>query len=231
MLSLPMSPLLLRSPLQFAPLLCAAAMVSPSACSSNSPPPPDGYVSAWIGDGPFLGSAWPPSQVCQQTATNWLQIGSGPAASGSKPTTVAAGGQQNGASVGIACTVSPESGGFHVSVEATLPGQGTLTIAGHVDSSGGQNVSGIFLLQGTGRFAQSTCSIAFDGGQNLGVRSPQPPHPADNNAVAAGRIWGTIVCPDVAKNDQPESNPDGGAAVDRQCAGYADFLFENCQGQ
>jgi hypothetical protein len=67
-----------------------------------------------------------------------------------------------------------------------------------------------------GSFSDSSCTFTYDDASV----------PVAGSAVAPGRIWGHIDCPDAT--DAVVEAADG-SATSRTCDGYADFMFENCE--
>jgi hypothetical protein len=193
-----------------------AACGAAAACSSNNPSTPDVFVAATVGVGsdvalcPFSGA---PDQ--------WLDIG---VATGGNPTRITSG-QTNGAgTVNVNCSVHPDGNGFDVSLSTELdgPNGGSLTIvspgSGTVTTSGGSNISATFGSPGSGDYRESNCTITYTY-NNM----PVPSSPA----IAAGRIWGHISCPNAQDAEQTGPGPDGGPTP-RSCDAEADFLFEQC---
>jgi hypothetical protein len=197
-----------------------AACAVASACSNNPAPVPDAFVNAMMGPGPMS-----PNQICNLgTQQQWLTIGTG---TGNKPTTVSDGNTQSGgAAVHITCTVSASGNGFDISLSSYEEGSqgGSLTITspsgqGAITAGSGGTVHASFQSPQYGNgWHEEDCQLTFTYN---GVTVPDSP------PVAAGRIWGHIDCPKVTISGQPQTLPDGGS-VDRQCAGAADFLFEQC---
>jgi len=175
---------------------------------------PDAYVSAAVG--PLANSAACPLSGIRPFVT----IGGG---SGSpKPTTVSDGSTQAAGTVAVhvSCTVSAAGDGFDVHASASTDGQGggALTITGHVNSAGGQDLSASFTQPMFGTFSQTGgCTIEFVG-------NPTPISPA----VAAGHIWGRIRCFGLQKAATTSPNSDGGPPMPTACDGLAYFLFEGC---
>jgi hypothetical protein len=190
---------------------------SDSGLYDATPSGADVYITATVGAGASPGNG---AAACQYSTQQQFVIIGTPTAP--KPTTVADRATQGGALVFVTCTVSPFAGGFHVQASATVQGLtgGRLTIAGDVDTSGGQGLSGSFDNVSDGTFSSAGgCTVSYTG------LDPPPVMPA----VAAGRIWGHISCPFATKSDQLVDNPDGSATkIPRTCDAEADFLFENC---
>ena len=178
-------------------------------------PPADAFIAAVVGGGPDCPF---PSPV-----TNWLSVGTTTAA---KPTTVVDQGSTGSGTACIDCTVHPEGAGFDIALSLSVAGDpgGSVTItspqgAGAVSTSGGAGITASFYdSTDPGPFSSSSCTITFTY-----MGQPVPVSPA----VAAGRIWGHIDCPDATESGQTAIGPDGGATA-RACAASADFLFEQC---
>src|SRR5205823_6609463 len=145
--------------------------------------------------------------ACQDTGT-FLQIGSfGNPAAGNNPdgspvdpvTPVDDGSSfaQGGASV--TCSVTAEGDGFHVSATAALSGAtgGEFFIDGHFTASGDQpNIQATFTArshsgsyQSDGKTGSTLCTARYD----------QP-----LMAVASGRVWADIDCPDASERQGSE---------------------------
>jgi hypothetical protein len=134
-----------------------------------------------------------------------------------KPMTVRDSGMDGGSGVHVSCTVTPAGDGFDVQAHATT-GDGALTFSGHVNSSGGQDLSASFTETSLGTYSQTGgCTVAYDG-------DPTPTSPA----VGPGHIWGDIRCFNLPNLAQTSSNPDGGTSTAMACQGLAYFLFEGC---
>jgi hypothetical protein len=80
----------------------------------------------------------------------------------------------------------------------------------------GTGVFGFFSNALYGSFSDSSCTFTYDDASV----------PVAGSAVAPGRIWGHIDCPDAT--DAVVEAADG-SATSRTCDGYADFMFENCE--
>jgi hypothetical protein len=183
----------------------------------ESPQPPEAFVAAYVQAGANA------AQCPFGTQTAWVEVG---VPTGMQPTTVADGHQQMGSNVTVHCSVHPSGGGFDVQLNASLQGQGTLTInspagQGAVTlSGGGAGITGTFenANLGANPFASQDCIITFMyDGAGIPVTPP----------IAAGRIWGHISCPAAQKTGQTVQLPDGGMQF-QTCDAEADFLFQFC---
>jgi hypothetical protein len=172
-----------------------AALALASGCSENTPATPRVTVDAQLGPGDEKDVNDGPK--CQLKTETWLVIGD---------TThpVSDGESQTGSNVSVSCSVAPDGDGFKVNGQATLAGQGSITITGRFTAAGDQpNIRAVFTRGDTGSFQQNDCSVAYSSNPNMGV--------------AAGRVWGRIRCPHATYDAQS-----------RTCLGEADFRFENC---
>jgi hypothetical protein len=200
---------------------CQSCLDGPACTACNGPcgttsgdggapaTPPDAFVAAQLGGGPECNLATPD--------TGWLVIGT---ATSSKPTTVTDQGSTGAGEVSVVCSVIPSGSDFAISLAAQVIGSGnaSLTITGMVMADGATGVSATFFDSAHGAAydaADCTLSTTYMG-------QPVPISPA----IAAGRIWGHIDCPDAIQTGQP-TGPDGGPTT-IACAASADFLFENC---
>ncbi|MGH7294348.1 MAG: hypothetical protein ACRELB_05420, partial [Polyangiaceae bacterium] len=155
------------------------------------------------------------SSLCPFSSTQpWLAIGI-PGAS--RPTTIVDGGQENFATVHVACSVVPVGTGFDVALsvlEDNASAAGLVITSpagtGAVTGSGAAGIA-VDWKSNTLTATQSDCTLRFTYGAGP-VPSPTP--------VSAGRIWAHVSCP------QATFVSDAGAPV--TCDGEADFLFENC---
>ncbi len=112
----------------------------------------------------------------------------------------------------VTCSVTAEGDGFHVSATAALGGAkgGEFYIDGHFTAMGDQgNINASFSSQGRGNYIADGKS----GSTLCTARYDQP-----LMAVAAGRVWADIDCPDASDR--------GGSQ--RICHLSAQFRFENC---
>jgi hypothetical protein len=118
----------------------------------------------------------------------------------------------NGVGVTVACTVSPDTGGFNVNASVAYGQLGTMVISGQFNDSGNgtpPDATGIH-AQFTANFPgfiatlnDSSCTVSFTKNSHMGI--------------AATRIWGFIDCPNA-------NDPNHGTT----CDASAEFLFENC---
>ncbi len=196
------------------------------ACSSSSSgggtgvpdgagPPPDAFIAAEVGGGGGTCNLPGPN-------TTWLPVG---IATMDKPTTVTSGGSTGSGTATIACTVHPSGNGFDIDLSVTVAGTpgGNVTIGspageGAVTMSGGTGITASFTSGTMGPYSSSACTLTFTY-----MGQPVPVSPA----VATGRIWGHIDCPDATVAGQTTTGPDGGPA-EVGCPASADFLFEQC---
>jgi hypothetical protein len=189
----------------------AAAVVAAVACSNSPPALPQVYVMANVNPGSH------PSNVCPilGSVSGWVTIGTTSAS-------VADGDNQNGAAVGVNCTVKSNGDGtFNVTANAALagPNGGSFFVSGPMFAGppGTTMLSGIvgkFQRGDTGGgqpFVDTNCTVTFSGSQG----------------VAAGRVWGNIECPNIVDMGQqvaPITTP----PMYLTCDGQAEFRFENC---
>jgi hypothetical protein len=180
--------------------------------TADGGPVPDAFVSATVAAG--AGGA------CNVSSSASVVTLGAALGGGSKPSTVANGGESSGAPVNVACTVVLDNGGFDVSLSAEDLGSngGSVTIQsvgmGSVTlSGGGGTVSADFNGPAVGHYTESDCTLSYtyDGG----------PLPASAGMpVAPGRIWAHVSC--------PRAELVGQTGV--TCDAEADFLFEDCTG-
>jgi hypothetical protein len=157
--------------------------------------------------------------------TTWLPVGTD---TPGKPTTVVDQGSTGSGTATIDCTVHPSGSGFDISLSISVAGNpgGSVTItspqgAGAVTTSGGTGITASFYnAVDEGPYSETNCTLSFTY-----MGQPVPVSPA----VATGRIWGHIECPDAEDTGQETTGPDGGIAHPT-CAASADFLFEQCKG-
>jgi hypothetical protein len=193
------------------PALIACATLL--ACS-NSPATPRTFIAA------NLGAYYDPMHNNQNTCpfgTNRdvLDIGT---ATADNPVRVKDGDtQQLGAAVQVTCTVS---GGFDVSATAYLGGDhgGTVSIVGHVDTSGGQGIAGEIDIPGS-YYRQTDCTVGFSYGQGSVPQNPP---------IAKGRIWAHLSCSKMVDSSGQMRMLMDGSQVPNTCRGDVDFIFENC---
>ena len=213
------------------PVLLAPALAAAAACSSStarSAPDAsrpgadagdggsttpgaaaDAFVQATLGAG-----AQSPAPACPLPAgAPALTLGSEGAV---KPDTVTDGAAVGADTASVACTVHAVGAGYDVSLKAALAGPtpASLTITtpagqGAVTTSGASGVTATFVLAGA-TYASSSCTLAFTYQGFPVMVSP---------AIAPGRIWAHVSCPEAA------GAAEAGAA---RCDGEADFLFEQC---
>jgi hypothetical protein len=183
---------------------CATVM----ACSNNSSPPPDAFISGSLDSGQN-GPQCPLAGV----ATGILNIGTN---TPNKPTTVQDGGSNGGGNVSVACKVTPNGNNFDIDLSAEQQGTSgaTLAVTGTVDPTmGGMNLVGSFSSAQDGSYSSNSCILTYTYG---GMAVPVSPY------VAAGRIWAHISCPKAQNMAQDV------AGKPASCDGEADFLFEQC---
>jgi hypothetical protein len=192
------------------PALLAAGITS--ACTSP-PPTADAFVESYIQ------AVSATSQECPfGSRKEWIDIGT---PTGLQPTTVADGNAQSGGTVTVACSVHPNGNGFDVTLNASLSGQGSLTITSNspvTQAGGGMGVTGTFQSAQSGNYTSDNCKITYvyQGGM---VPNKTP--------IAAGRIWAHISCVNAQRKDEMVMAPDGGTTFP-SCDTEADFIFENC---
>ena len=183
-------------------LTVAAAAIASSflGCGSDTPATPQAAVSSSIHPSSTGGGA----KTCSTNqSVNW-SIGSG---SGNN-VPVKDGDSQNGAGVAVGCKVAGnDAAGYDVAATATLAGQGTVAVTGHVTTSSAPQtgITGKFIdASGLGSFGDTNCTLTL-------IPS------STDTGVAGGRIEATIVCANAT--DQKSSNV---------CEGDSTFRFENC---
>jgi hypothetical protein len=115
----------------------------------------------------------------------------------------------------VACTVHPDGAGFDLSLAASGSGGAlTVTSTSPVVAGGGGGDDALTVVWQSSQTAPATatnCTLTFTYEGN-----PVP----DSPAIAAGRIWGHVSCPQVPLVAT------GGVAP--SCDGEADVLFEEC---
>jgi hypothetical protein len=197
--------------------LVTACAVS-SACSSNSAPVEQTYISATVSQGTN-------GTLCHLVSTSWLNIGAFEAAP-AVPATQKNGSTLEGNPVKVSCTVATSGNGFDIALSATEEGINGASLVitspmgkGAVTQSGATGITGGFQSGTLGDYQASDCTIAFTYGGS--VVPDMPP-------IAAGRIWGHLSCPHAQQLGMTTENPDGGGAVSVQCDAEADFLFQEC---
>jgi hypothetical protein len=211
MLPPPMIPRILRYASAPALFACIAA----ASCSSTAPTP-EAMVNETMSAGTNIG--------CPFQDESFARIG---APTSPNPQTVSDGDTYSGATVHVGCSVTPSGGGFDIQASASITGTngGSLTITGHVDSTGGSGLHGGFTQNGQSYDQDNGCTVTYTMGN---PPSPVPPQ-GGGPAVAGGRIWGHIDCPMAVDTDRSAQLPDGGSGF-ATCEGSADFLFANCTG-
>jgi hypothetical protein len=167
-----------------------------TGCSENTPATPRVTLNAQLGPGSEKDINDTPK--CQLNTQPWVVIGDN-----THP--VSDGEQQGGSGVSVSCTVKGLSADkFEVNAQATLQGQGSVTITGTFSPTGDQsNIRAVFTRGDTGSFRQDDCTVDYSTNKNMGV--------------AAGRVWGNIRCPHATYDAQS-----------RTCLGTGEFRFENC---
>ena len=179
-------------------LTVAAAAIASSflGCGSDTPATPQAAVTSQILPGPAG------AKSCTTNRAVVWSIGSG--TGGDVP--IKDGDNQNGAGVSVGCKVAGnDAAGYDVAATATLAGQGTVAVTGHVTTSSAPQtgITGKFIdASGLGSFSDTNCTLTFVGG---------------NQGVAGGRIWATLTCTNEV--DSKSSSV---------CEGDSVFRFENC---
>lgn len=112
--------------------------------------------------------------------------------------------REGSGSVAIACTVKANGDAFDVNASLQLTGAqgGLFRVQGQLKTSGQGTVSATFARTGLPSYSQTDCIVTY-------VTATQ--------GVAAGRVWGTVTCPN-AEN----------ASSQTSCEASAQFRFENC---
>lgn len=115
------------------------------------------------------------------------------------------GGDDQQGRVSLNCAVVERGEGFDVTASAQLTGAtgGSVTIIGFFKPTGDQKDIQVRLTKLGETFSDLHCVATFD--------------PALGQAVAAGRIWADVVCPNA---EQPNAQ--------QTCETHAQFRFENC---
>jgi len=158
------------------------------------------------------------SKECTQTGS-WFKIGSfgNPALGRTNPDDPASplvdpvkpvedGGDDQQGKASVSCSVVESGDGFDVALHAELSGAtgGAMTITGRllraVESKG---VSAALTRKGETYNGAGNCTVTFNT--------------AIGHAIAAGRVWAQLDCPDAEAPSQQ-----------RICATTAEFRFENC---
>ncbi len=188
------------------PTLLACAAVA--ACS-KTPAPQDAYVNATVGAGSM-------PLLCSNTASTSTFFGVGQTNSSNFPMTVPSGSN----SVTVECTVSQSGDGYDVQLNARLPGSsgGAFTLTGHVDASGGKNLTGFF-SSSADAYSSKNCTVTYTYNRAA---------IAKDQTVSAGQIFGHVDCPDAQTTGSTEVPLPGGGSAPETCDASADFLFQNC---
>ncbi|MDB4946538.1 MAG: hypothetical protein JWP97_6072 [Labilithrix sp.] len=154
---------------------------------------------------------------CAQTGT-WFTIGNfgNPAAGRSNPADpnspllvppvpVDDGGEDQQGTVTITCNVKESGDQFDVAATAQLTGAfgGAVTIAGKINRGTDSPDVTMNVTRKGETYSSRACTVSFDTSLN--------------HAVAAGRIWANITCPDAEAPSQQ-----------KVCRSSAQFRFENC---
>ena len=158
------------------------------------------------------------SKDCTQTGT-WFTIGSfgNPALGRVNPDDkesplvdpvrpVDDGGEDQQGKASVSCSVIEARDGFDIALHAELTGAtgGAMTVTGHVlRSADSPGISAALTRKGETYNAAGNCIITFNT--------------AVGHAVAAGRVWGLLDCPDAEAPSQQ-----------RVCTTHAELRFENC---
>jgi hypothetical protein len=189
-----------------------------SVDAAEAGPPAAGFISAYLGPSRDAGAGCPFA-----TEQALVQIGS-PAPG--MPIPAANGSPQSGGTVSLSCWVDARGAGFDVIFNANINGygNGAISVSGYVSPDGGSGttddggtgVFGDFITIASGDYMDPNCTIAFTYDEN----------PIDGGAIAPGSVWGHLDCPAATATDV--LGADGGWTTGT-CAGYADFLLQNCQ--
>ncbi len=148
------------------------------------------------------------SQTCPQSGPLFTIGEFGTLGDETRPTKPVDDGQPFGqGSVSVSCAVTAAgNGGFDVRASTTLTGAtgGLFKIEGTFRPEGQQTgITATLSKQPFGVFAGRDCTVEYDLSQGQGV--------------AAGRVWGTLVCPKAERSD-----------TGSVCESRATFRFENC---
>lgn len=197
-------------------LALLAACGGAVACNSASNPPADVFMIATVG--PTAAHTCP-----MPTTTNVVVIG---AATGGKPTTVNDQGTTASGQVSVTCTVHPSGNGFDLDLETNAQGTSggsvvitTPTGAGTVTTGTSSGITAHFEGNAVGGpYVDSNCTLTY---KYMNADVPVSP------PVAAGRIWGHLVCNHALDPSQQKVGADGGPSS-AECLATADFLFEQC---
>ncbi len=108
-------------------------------------------------------------------------------------------------SVALSCSVVGAGEGFNVRASAQLTGAtgGSFTVIGFFKPGGEQQNITLSMTKKGETFSQTTCKATFDS--------------AVGQAVASGRLWAVITCPDAEY-----------ASAQQICATRAEVRLENC---
>jgi hypothetical protein len=187
-----------------------ASMVG--GCSSNTPATPNAYVSAVLQGSADLGT-----EACGINEASFLEVGA--SSGGGGIASADDGSSQGGFNVSVSCSVTANSdGSFQVNALASNGSAGAFGIIGKFTSSGVQTgIHATFSGPANADFSEVDCTVAYSS-----IVEPGAP-----TGVAAGRVWGTVTCPDAVDPGTSEIGPDGGD-VSRTCAATAEFKFQNC---
>ena len=192
--------------------LSVAFVASVLACSSDTQATPRLIFDSTVTPGSHT------STQCGQTGT-WLTIGSfGNPALGrvntqdpnsdlvSPPVPVDDGSDFDQGTVSETCTVKTSGDNFEIAVHGELTGAtgGAVTITGIIPNGTTSDATVTMNVTRKGQtFSSQKCIVSFDA--TLG------------HAVAAGRVWANIDCPDATQ-----------ATAQQTCDAKAQFRFENC---
>lgn len=183
-------------------LALGIAPVAFAGCSEPTPAVPRVVFESTLGGGTGQTS-------CQIATANWFSVGNfGNPDNGIPSRPVESGEAEGQGTVSVDCKVVPEGSGFRVVASASNSGAtgGTFTINGLFTTEGEQtDVKAVFYRDDYGRFTQEDCTVTY------------PEAATRETPVAAGRVWGEIVC------NAAENKPQ-----DRICTAKAQFRFENC---
>ncbi len=152
--------------------------------------------------------------------TNANQFADMPCQYADEPMALALGSVQNGvptatAGVTVTCSVLPNGASFTVSIDV-VSGDGSFSVSGTMPSSGTGNDITASLDWGT---PGATPNLFSSTGSDCTVALVSTAT-ANGPAIAPGRVWGTVTCPDMTVSGQPG----------HVCQGSIVFRMENCTG-
>lgn len=185
--------------------ISAFTILFASGCGDDTAATPRVTLNTSLGQSPTAGAP-----ECTDASGSFFSIGDfGNPNNASQPSRpVDDGGDDQGGTVGVNCSVTPTPDGFTVRASATLDGErgGSFNINGAFLN--GQTSTGIAVstTRRGSTYQQDDCTATFDGVPTL-----------QGGPIAAGRVWTYITCPNAR---------DG--AHDRTCQSITQIRLENC---